>query len=239
MTAQPETNGAPAAAPAPPPKPADAEPEFEIVGVEPVPRSVEPTLGFRGRITDASERPVYTIALTATVMIEPGKRSYEEGEREKLLELFGTPERWAATTGGFRWAHTQTMVHGFTGEGEFGLQVPVSYDLEVASAKYFGAIEDGDVPLRFHFNGSIFYERADGKVQIVPVPWDRSERFQMPIAAWQRLSSEHHPYRGWVPLHTETVARLEQLKARMGAPTFDDCVARILEAAEVGEGDGD
>lgn len=230
---QPATNGAPA--PEAPSRPADAEPEFEIVSVEPVARSVEPTLGFHGRITDASMRPIYTIALTAIVMIEPGKRSYADGEREKLLELFGTPERWAATTGGFRWANTQTMVHGFTGEGEFGLKVPVSYDMEIASSKYFGAIEDGDVPLRFHFNGSIFYERGDGQVQIAPVAWDRSERFLMPIDAWHRLSAEHHPNRGWIPLHTETVTRLEQLKAAMGAPTFDDCLAKILDQHRGGE----
>ena len=178
-------------------------------------------------------RPVYLIALTAIVVVEPGKRSYAPGERERLMELFGGPERWASTTGAFRWAATSAMVHGFTGEGEFELIVPVSYDLEVASAKYFGALdESGTVPLRFHFNGSIMYERGDGRVQTAPVPWDRSERFEMPMEAWTRLTAEHHPFRNWVPLHSETVTRIERLKASMGAPTFDDAVSRILDRAE-------
>ncbi|CAN5225158.1 DUF6084 family protein [soil metagenome] len=223
-----QANGAPAALAASAP-PTDAEPELEVTGVEPVPRSVEPTLGFWGRLTDASGLRIYTIALTATIMIEPGKRSYSQSERERLFELFGTPERWAATTGGFRWAQAQTMVHPFSSEGEFGLRVPVSYDLEIASAKYFGAVEDGDVPLRFHFNGQVLYERGDGKLQAAPIPWDRSVRFQMPIEAWQRLAAEHHPHRGWIPLHTDTVARIEKLKAELGAPTFDDCLTRILD----------
>jgi len=213
--------------------PVDAEPEFKVVSAEPVARAVEPALSFKGSISDTSGLPVYMIALTAIVVVEPGKRSYAPGERERLMELFGGPERWASTTGAFRWAATQTMVHGFTGEGEFELVVPVSYDLEIASAKYFGALDEGGtVPLRFHFNGSILYERGDGRVQMTPVPWDRSERFEMPMDAWTRLSAEHHPYRNWVPLHSETVARITDLKASMGAPTFDDAVSRILDRAE-------
>ena len=210
-----------------------SDPEFLITSAEPVPRSVEPALSFKGTISDASMRPVYLIALTAIVVVEPGKRSYASGERERLMELFGGPERWASTTGAFRWAATSAMVHGFTGEGEFELIVPVSYDLEVASAKYFGALdESGTVPLRFHFNGSIMYERGDGRVQTAPVPWDRSERFEMPMEAWTRLTAEHHPFRTWVPLHSETVTRIERLKANMGAPTFDDAISRILDRAE-------
>ncbi|MDQ3728972.1 MAG: DUF6084 family protein [Actinomycetota bacterium] len=213
--------------------PVDAEPEFKVLSVEPVPRSVEAALSFKGTIRDASMRPVYMISLTAIVVVEPGKRSYGPGERERLMELFGGPERWASTTGAFRWASTQTMVQGFTGEGEFELVVPVSYDLEIASAKYFGALDEGgSVPLRFHFNGSILYERGDGRVQMTPVAWDRSERFEMPMEAWTRLTAEHHPFRNWVPLHSETVARIEGLKATMGAPTFDDAVSRILDRAE-------
>lgn len=217
------------------PDPVDpvADPEFTIVSAEAVPRSVGPTLAFRGKITDESLRPIYTIALTAIVTVEPGKRAYAPGERERLLELFGGPERWASTTGAFRWAATSAMVHGFTGEGEFELCVPVSFDLEIASARYFGALDEGgSVPLRFHFNGSIFYERGDGKVQIAPVPWDRSERFEMPMEAWTRLASEHHPHRGWVPLHSETVARIDKLKAAMGAPTFDACLGGLLDRVE-------
>ena len=39
--------------------------------------------------------------------------------------------------------------------------MPCTYDLELASGKYFGSLADGSVPLRIHFNGSVFYE--DGR----------------------------------------------------------------------------
>ena len=179
MSAAPENAPAPAFAGAP-------EPEFEIVSVEPVPRAVAPTLQFNGRITTDTERPVYAVALTALFTVEPAKRKYDPGERERLEELFGAPERWSSTTGAFRWAQVETMVPGFKALGEFALAVPCTYDLELASGKYFGSLADGAVPLRIHFNGTVFYEDDSGGAQVVLVPWDRSIRFDMPISAWQR-----------------------------------------------------
>ena len=208
------------------------EPEFEITSVEPVQRSVAPTLRFSGRITTEPDRPVYAVALTAMFTVEPAKRSYDGPERERLIELFGGPERWASTTGAFRWAQVETVVPGFTGNGEFTLDVPCSFDLEIASAKYFGALEAGSVPLRIHFNGSVFYEADDGRVQVVLIPWDRTVRFEMPVDAWRRMASEHHPFRSWLPLSTETVGRIERRKARLGSPTFDACVSELLDDAE-------
>jgi hypothetical protein len=224
VSAAPESAQVPAFAGAP-------EPEFEIVSVESVPRAVAPTLQFNGRITAGTKRPVYAVALTALFTVEPAKRKYDEGERERLEELFGAPERWASTTGAFRWAQVEVMVPGFTGTGEFALPVQCSYDLELASGKYFNSLAEGMVPLRIHFNGSVFYE-DDGGVQVVLIPWDRSIRFDMPISAWQRMIDGHHPDRGWIPLASDTVERLRSRKASRGSPTFDACVSEMLDEAE-------
>ena len=232
MSAVPENAEAPAFAGGP-------EPVIEILGVSPVERSVAPTLRFDGRITTETDRPVYAVALTALFTVEPGKRRYDDAERERLAELFGAPERWVSTTGAFRWAQVDVMVPGFTGTGEVALPVQCTYDLELASGKYFGSLESGSVPLRIHFNGSVFYEDSAGAVQVVLIPWDRTVRFEMPVSAWQRMIAAHHPNRGWIPLATDTVERLRSLKARDGAPTFDACVADLLDCAEAGEaGDG-
>jgi hypothetical protein len=228
MSAVPENAQAPAFAGTP-------EPEFEIVSVEPVPRAVAPTLQFNGRITTETERPVYAVALTALFTVEPAKRKYDPGERERLEELFGAPERWASTTGAFRWAQVETMIPGFKALGEFALPVQCTYDLELASGKYFGSLADGTVPLRIHFNGTVFYEDDSGGAQVVLVPWDRSIRFDLPISAWQRMIAAHHPNRGWIPLATDTVERLRTRKVRLGSPTFDACVSELLDEAEEGE----
>jgi hypothetical protein len=205
------------------------DPDLEVLGARAVERSAAPTLAFRVRMTDASGRPIFAVALTAVITIEPAKRSYEPAERERLVELFGAPERWASTTESFRWAHAGAMVGGFAGSTEFELEIPCTYDLELAAAKYFDGLAGGEAPLRFHFNGTVIYEAADGVMQMVQLPWDRSARFRMPVAVWRRMIEAHYPYRGWVPVHVDTLDRLRARKAERGLPTFDATIEELLD----------
>ena len=61
-------------------------------------------------------------------------------------ELFGPRERWGATTHSFQWARVDSLVPSFTGSTMFSVEVPCTYDLEVASAKYFDSLGSGVVP---------------------------------------------------------------------------------------------
>ena len=229
-------NGAAPSAVVPEQRPAEPldrpGPEFEVLGAEPVPRSAVPTVRFRMRATDASPFRVQTIALVTLISIEPAKRSYEAADRERLVELFGPPERWAATTDSFRWTQADVLVPGFDESVEFELPIPCSYDLELAPAKYLAGLAGGEVPLRFHFNGSVFYGDAEGRAQVIPLPWDRSIRFAMPHSVWSDTIAEHYPLRSWIPLDALTVERLAARKARLGAPTFDAAVSGLLDDAE-------
>ena len=90
---------------------------------------------------------MHAIALAAQLQIDPAKRSYDDATRERLVELFGAPERWAATTRSFLWAQVGTVVPAFRGAADFPLDVPCTYDLEVAAAKYVYSLPDGEVPL--------------------------------------------------------------------------------------------
>ncbi len=207
-------------------------PEFEVVGVEPVERAAAPTLRFRVRANDPSGRRVYMIALSTLITVEPVKRTYDPQTRERLVELFGEPERWATTTTNFRWIQTDVVVPAFTGSTEFDLPIVCTYDLEVAASKYFHGLANGNAPLRFHFNGTVFYEGVDGAMQLLPIPWDCTIRYPMPVEAWKTTIAAHYPYRGWIALHTETIERLARLKAERGLPTFDACVSELLEDLE-------
>ena len=203
------------------------DPDFELL-------SARSTVGFRVRVTEPSGRPVFTIALTAVITIEPSKRSYDPASRDRLVELFGEPERWASTTTNFRWAQADALVPGFEGSTEFELVVPCTYDLELAAAKYFHGLDDGAAPLRFHFNGTVFYESEGGRMQVVQIPWDRSPRFELPVEVWRRAIDAVYPYRAWVPVHSDTLARLERRKAERGLPTFDAVVDELLGDGEEG-----
>jgi hypothetical protein len=172
------------------------------------------------------------MALSVLITVEPAKRSYDTETRTRLVELFGEPERWATTTTSFRWAQADVLVGDFTGSTGFSVPVPCTYDHEVAAAKYFHGLRDGEAPLRFHFNGTVFYEIPDGRIQLLRIPWDRSVRFSMPVAAWHAMIAAHYPYKGWVAMNVETIERLARLKAQRGLPTMDETVERLLDESE-------
>ncbi len=103
-----------------------------------------------------------------------------------------------------------------------------NYDVELAAAKYFHSVTDGEVPLAFHFNGSIYYSGDDDRLQIVQVPWDTSIDFAMPVSVWKEMIDSYYPFRGWIPVHRDTLDALQRLKARLGAPTLDAAVTELL-----------
>jgi hypothetical protein len=205
------------------------EPRFEVLSTTHVARAAVPTLRLRIAMREASGRPVYTVALSALVTVEPAKRRYSDAERESLRELFGPPERWASTTGSFRWTQADVLVPRFTGETEFNLDLPCSYDHEVAAAKYFAGLEAGEAPLRVHFNGSIFHEASDGRMQLAAIPWDCSVRFAMPVDVWRGMIAEHFPFRRWIALDPRTVERLAARREDRGLPSFDAVVDDLLD----------
>jgi len=122
-------------------------PEFTVLEATPVERAAAPTLSFRVGINDASGRRVFAIALSVLIEVEPAKRGYDAASRQRLVELFGEPERWATTTESFRWAHADALVPGFSSTIDIELPIACTYDLELAASKYFDGLE-GDAPLR-------------------------------------------------------------------------------------------
>jgi hypothetical protein len=207
-------------------------PEFEVHDVTWVPDAAAPTLSFALGVSETSGREVFTIALTAQINVDPARRSYDAETRARLVELFGEPERWAATTHSFLWAHATTLVPSFTGQTTFTLPVPCTYDLELAAAKYFYSLPDGEVPLSFHFTGSVLHRGDQGQMQVVLIPWTCTAQWRMPVATWRAMMERHYPNGAWVRLQADTLEALGQRKARHGLPSYDACVAELLRGVE-------
>jgi hypothetical protein len=110
---------------------------FQVDGVEPQRLAAAPLLLFKLRITEAAAppTPIHSIVLRCQVRIEPGRRRYTAAEQERLLDLFGTPERWGQTLRPMPWAHVSASVPPFTGIGAADLAVPCSYDFSLAATK--------------------------------------------------------------------------------------------------------
>lgn len=204
------------------------DPVFSVLDVAPVAHAAAPTLEFALHVSDPQGRPIHTIALQTQVRIDPARRRYDPETRERLVELFGAPERWAATTHSFLWAHVDVLVPGFTGATSFPLRLPCSFDLELAAVKYFYSLEDGDVPLSFHFTGMVLYSGEHDRLQVSQVPWSCSTQWLMPVAQWQRAIRAFYPEGGWVRLTTATLDALIARKTARGDHDFDQTVAGLL-----------
>jgi hypothetical protein len=206
------------------------KPGFEVTGCAHLAFAAAPTMVFSALASEPDDLHIQSLVLSVQVMIEPAKRGYDPETRARLAELFGPPARWAASTQGLHWAQVAVVVPGFRGSTGFPIEVPATYDLEVAATKYFYSLESGEVPLSFHFSGQVFYRDPDGRLQVVPVPWSRTAQFRMPVEAWKAMIAAHYPGGGWIRLDDETLSELNTRRAGHGLPSFDACVRELLDA---------
>ena len=211
--------------------PVAPEPEFQVLGATGRRYAAVPALDFDVHVSEPGGRQVYAIVLTAQVMIEPARRQYDVETRERLVELFGPPERWATTTRSLVWHQAEAVVPAFTGSTTFHIALPATFDMEVASSKYLYGLPDGEVPLAFNFNGTVHYRGDDGRLQLSLVPWSCSAEFRLPVSTWRDLIDHYYPRTGWIALRDETLLALQREKATRALPTLDACVAELLEEA--------
>src|SRR4051812_3483000 len=157
------------------------DPEFAVLGARPVRYAAAPMLAIDLQVSEPSGRPVYMLALTIQLMIEPARRAYDDATRAQLEGLFGPPERWSVTTRSLVWAQLDVLVPAFTGSTTVSVPVTCSYDLEVVAGKYLRALPDGEAPLALHFNGVVYYRGDDGGLQVTLLPWSRSIGYRLPV----------------------------------------------------------
>ena len=208
--------------------PTAPEPRFAVLGARPVKYAATPMLELDLQVSEPSGRQVYMIALTIQLMIEPARRAYDGPTRERLVELFGEPERWSVTTRSLVWSQLDVLVPAFTGSTTVSVPIACSYDLEVAAAKYLHSLPDGEAPLALHFNGLIYYRGDDGGLQMVLIPWTNSIDFRMPVSVWRETIEHYFPNTGWIALRSPTIEALQHEKVARGLATIDALVGQLL-----------
>jgi hypothetical protein len=205
---------------------------FTVLGCRAEPYAAVPTLVFRLRVTEATGERIHAIALRCQIQIEPRHRHYGEAEEERLFELFGAPRRWGETLKTILWTHASMMLTGFTGSTEIDLPVSCTYDFEVTAAKYFHALDDGEIPLLLLFSGTVF-TRGQSGFSVEPVPWEKEAPYRLPVRVWRELMDQYFPGGAWIRLRRESFDALHHFKGRRALPTWDDAVeALIREAGE-------
>jgi uncharacterized protein DUF6084 len=203
------------------------EPAFAIAGVEPVAWAAVPQLAFKLAITSAD--PVRNLALQCQIQIEPVRRRYAPDEQKRLVDLFGEPSRWGDTLKTMLWTHVPLNVAAFTASTTVDVIVPCTFDFNVAVTKYLHGLDEGDIPLRFLFSGSLFFDDAEGRLQITQVSWSSEATFRLPVEVWRRMMDLHYPNSAWLALRRDLFDRLLQYKADHGLTTWEQTMERLLQ----------
>jgi hypothetical protein len=201
---------------------------FTVERAAPESYAASPLLNFTLSINDSEVQPIHAIALRCQIRIEPVRRSYEPVEKAHLKDLFGEPSHWGQTMRTMLWAHTSVVVPPFTGTTSVELPVPCTYDFNVAAAKYFYGLDDGEVPLCFLFSGTVFYAAENEQLQVCQIPWEKEAVFRLPISVWKAMMEIFYPNTAWLALRKDAFDDLYDFKIRHALPTWEAVVKKLL-----------
>jgi hypothetical protein len=205
---------------------------FSCIGSRPEPYAVSPSLELTLRVTETTGVRMHTIGLRCQLRIEPHRRRYSGAEAARLVELFGDTSRWGETLKPMQLATVGVMVPAFTDSVDVALPVPLTADTEVASAKYFHGLDDGDIPLLLLFSGTAFYQGESG-FQVELVPWHLEVSHAVPLTTWRALMDEHFPDQTWLRLRPTTLSALQRYRTENGLMSWDDTLEELLKKAEL------
>jgi len=200
---------------------------FAVEAARPERYAAVPTLIFVIRVDQESGSPIHTIALRCQIRIEPNRRRYSDAEERRLEELFGNAPRWGDTLKPFLWTNVSHLTPAFDRSQMVELPVLCTYDLEIAAAKYFHSLDDGEIPLLLLFSGTVFAHNGSG-FQVSQVPWHAEASYRMPVSVWREMMDLYYPNAGWLRLRRDTLDRLMRFKTTLALASWDQVFDILL-----------
>jgi hypothetical protein len=202
---------------------------FNVENAEALRFAAAPHILFKLRIRNTGDEAIHSVILQCQIQLDVGRRHYSDDEKERLRDLFGEPARWSQTLRSMLWTTTTVVVPAFEEEASVKLQVPCTFDFNVAATKYFAGLNDGDIPVSFYFNGTIFYAKADGGVQVAQISWDKEGQYRLPVRVWKEMMDIYYPNTRWLCLRSDAFERLYRYKVRHGLPTFEQVMETVFQ----------
>lgn len=208
---------------------------IQVAAAKVVPFAAVPTIAFQLEIANApAAEEIHTVALRCQIQIEVTRRGYAAAEQARLLDLFGHPDRWGQTLRNLLWMHTSLVVPGFEGASTtVDMNVPCTFDFNVAATKYFDGLAGGDIPLLLLFSGTVFYASPDSELQVAPISWELEARYKLPVQMWREMMDIYYPNSVWINLHKDVFERLYRYKMEHGIPTWERALEHMLASEAV------
>jgi Family of unknown function (DUF6084) len=198
---------------------------FTVEGAARLEHAAVPTLRFALGVE--AGREIRSVLLDIQIQIPARRRGYDADAHDRLFELFGPVADWGTTLRTLLWTRTTVVVPAFSERTVVDLDVPCSYDLEVAASRYMDALSDGEVPLEFLFSGSVFYSGEDGELQTTRLSWESEAEYRLPVRVWKETMERYFRGTAWVRLSKESFDRLSAYKSRNALATWDDALEAL------------
>jgi hypothetical protein len=209
---------------------------FRVEKAEPVSYAAAPALCLKLRVDNANPHEVIqTVALRCQIQLEVTRRQYTAQEQENLIDLFGDPARWGQTLRNRLWVNVSQNVPSFQGTTLVDMEVPCTFDFNIAATKYFHGLAGGEVPLCLMFSGTVFYADEDGALKAAPISWNKETKYRLPVQVWKDMMDAYYPNTAWFNLHRDVFDRLNRYKMKHGIPAWEQLLERLLDAAEAAE----
>jgi len=203
-----------------------------VVGARSARPAAVPTLTFTLQVDAGEERDIRAVLLDVQIQIAARRRGYSSAAQDRLLELFGTPDRWGTTLRTLPWTRVTVVVPPFTGATTIDVPVHCTYDLEVTAARYLAALDGGEVPLEFLFSGTVFYTAPEGALQTARISWNQDADYALPVDVFRQTMDDHFPGAAWLRLGAPAFARLAAYKARQALISWDAVIDALLPPEE-------
>lgn len=204
---------------------------FDCLDAWAEPHAAAPTVTFRLRVAETTGQSVHAIALRCQMRITPRQRRYTDAEADRLYEVFGEAHQWGESLNPIQFTYVSIMVPGFDGSTEVDFPVPCTYDMEVSTAKFFHALEEGEVPMELMFSGTVFYKGETG-FAVEQVPWHKEADYRLPVSVWRQAMDYHFPGSTWIRLRRDTFDELAQIKSQRALPTWEATLEELLAQAK-------
>ena len=205
---------------------------FAVLDVAPEPYTVSPVLTVRVGVTAGGPAASRPGARDRAALPGPHRAAAPVVLRRRSGRPDGpvrARERWANTQRTFLWQHCTAMVPGIHRQHDATLPLDCTYDFEVAAAKYLHALRDGACRSN-SCSAERFSSNSERGFSVQQVPWDREDRYDMPVGVWRDLIAQHYPNSGWMRLSHETIAELAGYKSGRGLLDFDQAITSLLDA---------
>ena len=174
------------------------------------------------------------MVLRCQIQIEVTRRRYSRSEIKRGCAIFSANRSAGRQTlRGMLWTHATAVVPPFRESTSVQLQVPCTFDFNVAATKYFAGLTDGEIPVCLMFSGTVFYENGAGAVQVAPISWDKETRFRVPLNIWKEMMELYYPGGAWLCLRRDVFEQLQDYKVTHGIPTWEEAIEAILAQSEM------